>query len=370
MKKLIFLTAILSFLISAGVWAQNESGSRYLNQPIFEKTKLWFNESNSMYQSQFPIIRSIPPLSTGMPYEIMLSYIYLDSLLRFGTEHETDIMLDSWNSLNDTMKYTCKFLYMMNDYNPIIFNQYIGEVDLHREIDYSIRDSSYDRYDSGQKSYGVYKNSLLKLRYNLCEKFRELVSSDNNALFSLLHADYILKVHITDIDSMRNKYSPFDESTPDYRYNILARIDTIFKGQVVKLLPENTIFPNLKKIISNSVGYMNFTSSSFLYSSLWSSEGSMYQYPDTNFLRSDGLFYLKEGQDIIVFMQFGNQKFDCEYDYFEIFPCQSCSLNALPIIDGNVHDVNRVWSESGILSYDEWVNKFNTLKMKILNISY
>lgn len=36
-----------------------------------------------MFQVKYPIIQSIPPISSDMPIDVILSYIYTDSLVRF-----------------------------------------------------------------------------------------------------------------------------------------------------------------------------------------------------------------------------------------------------------------------------------------------
>src|SRR3990170_669883 len=97
MKTLFKLLLIVIVVFNPqNILSQNESGTRYLNQPVFQANGIWADSSVLMFQEQFPIIRRIPPLSTEMPYNVLVGYIYLDSLLRFGEQSDITTLLESW----------------------------------------------------------------------------------------------------------------------------------------------------------------------------------------------------------------------------------------------------------------------------------
>ncbi|MFZ1571868.1 MAG: hypothetical protein WAT89_03935, partial [Candidatus Kapaibacterium sp.] len=110
-------------------FAQNETGTRPLTKDCGQFRKIWYDSTNSMFQVKYPIIQSIPPISSDMPIDVILSYIYTDSLVRFF-EKGTRKKINSWTTMNDTLKSSVVALYKMVDYNPMIFRQYDGETGL------------------------------------------------------------------------------------------------------------------------------------------------------------------------------------------------------------------------------------------------
>ncbi len=63
--------------------AQNQTGKRPINKPRFQEFGYWYDSSTVVYQIQYPIIKTIPPLNTAMPWDILLAYIYTDSIAQF-----------------------------------------------------------------------------------------------------------------------------------------------------------------------------------------------------------------------------------------------------------------------------------------------
>jgi len=66
------------------------------------------------YQIQLP--SNYPPLQTGMPYDIMLGYVYFDSLTRAFTYDSLMSIIPLLN-YSDTLKYAMKYLYKLDDYD-------------------------------------------------------------------------------------------------------------------------------------------------------------------------------------------------------------------------------------------------------------
>jgi hypothetical protein len=336
----IFLLSILSVLIQYQSYAQNETGVRYLNDTTFKEAGFWYDSTNSMFQNQFPIIRSIPPLSMNMPFDIMLSYIYLDSLLRFTTNYQQDSILQSMETINDTLTNTIKYLYKMVDYNPIIFNQYSGETAL----------------NNISVNGGRFRASLYNLRNSVVSKFKSLVNPlQKEAYFSLLYSDYILKIQVISIDSTFDKRlleGIDDLNTKRYKVNAMV-LDTI-KGKI--FIDNNQIVPSLFK----QTKFTNILTPTPPIISFQYINRCYYQHPTSNiqndfeFMNSTSGFKMQPGQTAVVFLTFTNQLFDFENDYFDLDVESLCSNNALPIINGNVRDINFFWSQNQIQSYESW----------------
>lgn len=362
-KFMIFLLFTVIFSCTYSVYAQNETGMRSLNDTSFKTAGFWYDSTNSMFQNQYPIIRSIPPLSTDMPFDIMFSYIYLDSLLRFSTNFQQDSLIRTWNSQNDTLKNTIKYLYKIVDYNPIIFNQYMGEVALHNST----------------ISGGRYQSTLYNLRNNVTYKFKSLVNSMKmNSLSTLLLSDYILKIHVIAIDSILDKRRLTDiESQDSKRYIVYATVlDTIKGKKFINLnsginpttIPQSLqmILPSVTEpIISFQYQKLNYYQHTYSPNDPQSNIQNDIAFSDNN-----GGFNMTIGQDAVVFLRHTNQLFDFQYDYFDLDLEPLCSNNALPIYEGNVRDINLIWSQVTLQNYQQWKNEINNLIQQIMNGSY
>ncbi len=370
-KNLTLMLVLMTFIVFifgslSELSAQNETGTRYLNKTMFQKSGLWLDSSTYMFQHGFPIIKDIPPLSTGMPYEVMLGYIYLDSLLTYAPQKSVDSLLNTWDNLNDTLTGALKYHYILNDYNPIIFQQYAGEVKLHQKINTNLKIIGYEPSDSNYTPIRKYQSDLTITIYKAVEKFRKIYESDMvKALYSMLYADYILRIEVLDIDSMQNKNSSLDYN----RYNVTARIKDTLQGQVI---PE---YDYGQYIVEEEEGekYPLFT---FQYTPLDHghiyvlNENRMYTQADTAFMEN-GDFDMDIGQEAIVFLRFVNHKYDFEYDYYDLDLEPRCSLNLLRINENdNVIDVNNVWSENIEISYDNWKQIYQNLLSIIMNMNY
>ncbi len=75
-------------------------------------------------QVNVPIIGTFPPLNMGMPFDVLLGYIYYDSLCRTMTRHAIDSFASRLTN-SDTLTHALKYLYEMDDYNPVTFSQWL-----------------------------------------------------------------------------------------------------------------------------------------------------------------------------------------------------------------------------------------------------
>jgi hypothetical protein len=359
MKNYIILFLFTFIFTSTLAFSQNESGTRYLDSIAFKSAGYWYDNSNSMFQMQYPIIRSIPPLSIGMPYEILLSYIYLDSLLRFSTDFQQDSLLNTWNVMNDTIANSIKYFYKIMDYDPIIFNQYVGEVSINKKND----------------TIGKYLSNLYDLKNKIAFKLKDFANtSEKNALFTLLYSDYILKIQVINIDSTTDKRAP-DFLLGRKRYNVYAMVlDTIKGKNFINQYQEGNAIAKDNK---SSIQVQNPSIISFQYLNI-----CYYQHPyypdiqylniqnDSAFMNGSGGFVMHPNQKAIVFLRHCNHLFDYQNDYFDLDIESLSSNNALPEIDGYVRDINNIWSETTLQSYAVWKENIMQLIQKILTGQY
>jgi len=316
-----------------------------------------------------------------MPLDVLISYIYLDSLLRSPLASTLEQRLESWTTLNDTLTYAAKCMCTLIDYNPIIFNQYTNEVGLQTGSDsgliITIKDKTYESHYIAPKYY----TSLDNLRYYLVGKMYRLLSTSSDtsisrmarSYFAILNSEYILRVQVVSIDSTMNKLS----STGYHRYNVTARvIDTIY-GKTIPSSP--TILQNsqhsIEKILSNNSSHytsFEYAPNNYYVGLVSHRDISADWIEDSSFKvsQSDHRFKLRPGQEAIMFLKFHNPIFDNQYDYFNIDVSRESSYNALPIIDGNIRDINHIWSDQTTISYSQWLAIVQNLIAKIKSRNY
>lgn len=332
--------------------AQNESGRRSINKERFQPRN-WYDNTTAMYQLQYPILRSLPPLSSSMPYDILLSYIYLDSMARFDTARFAAQYIDRWQAMSDTLKGMLTYYYKVVDYNPIIFNQYISEVSLKRDY--------------------KYRASLREITEKLRSAFMRAAPNKRErlAIYSLLYPDYILRVKVNRIDSML--FKPFPSTVTPYQFQVTAVVLDTIKGHVISTCNDQYRAQNRdgKPLIlaegPNPCIHFTYTHAAYTHPS--EDPQPPYRERDSEFIipgTDNGGFGMKVGQEAIVFLSHRRQLYDSTHDYFDLDVVMDASYNALPIIDGQVRDVNRVWSDDLLMDYTSWINRVMYLRDKIL----
>ena len=82
---LLCFIALQSPTLSAQVWqrTKNDSVNARLNN-------VWFTPDKYQFQLAYPKLTNVPPITSDMPYEIMKSYVYLDSLLKLDMKKKPE----------------------------------------------------------------------------------------------------------------------------------------------------------------------------------------------------------------------------------------------------------------------------------------
>lgn len=354
---------VLLVATSPNANAQNESGRRSLNKPGFGGN--WYDSTNAMYQYAFPIIRSLPPLNSSMPWDVMAGYIIADSIARFDANGTTTATwLKSRSTMSDTLAGLLRFLYRMQEHNAATFLQYRTEVDLKRRSpsrDYraSIRGITDDAF-----------NTLLRCAPNRAEA---------GALYSALYADYILHVKVLAVDSMPLKPSSSGPGVSTTFRATVEILDTLKGGVIPSCQQELSQDPDNKSarrariataapctyIVYDNLSIWNPEDASDRFRKLYYARDPAFSYS-----QRDSSFRMRAGQEAIVFIAYGNQKLDSTHDYFEPNITAFASFGALPVIDGRVRDVNKVWSNSLWMNYPDWRQRFFAIREKIITGKY
>jgi len=309
-----------------------------------------------MYQLHYPIIKSIPPLNTAMPWDILLAYIYTDSIAQFDNSERTVSSTARWATMHDTLAGLITYNYKMTDYNPIIFTQYLNEISLNART--------------------RYRTSIIDVRDNIRAALLKAAPkpADRLGLYSLLYPDYILRVRITGIDSMLIK--PHPSLINPYKFRATADVIDTLKGMVFTTCAQQFLartpvneWPNVMMDPKYPCIEFQYSHGNYFDPNM---NGEPWLYPDRDpsFAQSDGGFQMQVGQEAIVFLSHYGQRYDSTKDYFDLNLEPQASYNALPIINGQVRDINHIWSGRTMISYDDWKARFYELREKILTGKY
>jgi hypothetical protein len=337
-KMKFFLISAICFLSYAITLNAQLIDRNSIDSSIAKMNGYWYCQETAQYHIQYPKLTSIPPLHTDMSLEVLLAYIYADSLMRSVSRDDFHEKMSYWKNVhikNDTIIGFIKYFYMMQDYNPIILNQY--------------------KACPKQKIYNFNAYSL----YGVLELLDAITLNQPyyKSLYFIQRPDYILRVKVNSIDS---SLSIDTNDRPDRMYYFVnaSVIDTL-KGRVFKNCHQN--YNN--KIKPNSI-LENEPEICFIYvdGPYWHDENDKI---DPALLNYKGNLTLKPGQDLIVTLDHGSPLFDYDYDYFRIH-----FITALPIINDQVKDINHIWSDSTFLNYEDWKIIFTQRKQMLLDGGY
>jgi hypothetical protein len=375
---LLIIIVVLVSLFTTVSQAQNESGTRPIDIPGTKAQGFYYDSTFSMMQVQFPIIRSIPPINTGMPFDVILSYIYVDSLLRFRNDKEIKSTLMGYTTLNDTLTWAGTILYRLTDYNPFLLKQYDLETVAGRKKLSNHYKAKRVGIDNGADTLPLsnrYSSILQTLTASVYNKIVSLIppTSYREAYNSLLSSNYVLRIKVLSIDSTRDKYwFTNDQFAPDtqYVYQVTAKVIDTLKGRAFKsyLCNETTIKQG--NTLQEECPIIKFHYTKRTYS-LLGNEGYETLVADTSaLLDGNGKYSMKMNKEYVVFLNYANALVDEQYDYFDLSVEAMCSLGALSIENNVVHDINKIWSASEYVSYSTWKASVNTRIQNILNRTY
>ncbi|HVZ39456.1 MAG TPA: hypothetical protein VHI13_09275 [Candidatus Kapabacteria bacterium] len=358
-------TVIGIITISPHAVAQNESGRRSLNKPAFSHD--WYKSTDEQYVYTFPIIRSLPPLNSAMPWDVMAGYIVADSICRFDS---TGTTVENWlrtrRTMSDTLAGLLRFLYRMTEYDAATFTQYSYEVDLKRgNPSRPYRAGLFDIIAAADRA--IFR----------CAPNR----ADAGALYTAFISDMVLHVRVLAIDSMPQTQHPHDFITMLYRATVQV-LDTLKGGNIPSCqqqFEQDRVAKDRQRARAATalpctyIMYCNFSVLDADHApdvlGIPSPFYRIYRQRDTAFggCSESCSFRMKVGQEAVVFLNFGDSKVDSTNDYFQL---EIAGQDPLPVVDGRVRDVNHVWSSDLWMDYAAWRERFLTIREKIVTGNY
>lgn len=354
MYKLVIVIFLLFSSIT--LFAQNEDGVR--NVDFLEDDPPF-----SVFHTSVPIIRSIPPLSLSMPIEVLMTYIVMDSLGRFYNDstfravrgHNISTALDNLEPSNDTLHTIWKYVYKATDYNPLLFRQYLSEQVLSQNSNFAFK----VYYELG---------SLLHRAHYLEHPLKKRIAST-------IIPDYVLKVQVVSIDSMKAPFTSYgDTSSYDFFKVSCVVLDTI-KGKVIPMDTIN-ISENIKnKVEAQSISYrFNFVVTKNSYTQPRRGYSSKpHPFPLIDSLIFDNtrqIMRVHPGQDLLVFLRCSDPLWSKKYDHLQMHTIPVACNGVLPINNGIISDVNKVWSDSTWIPYTTFKERYNEIVNIIMTKDY
>jgi len=346
MKPILLL--IIIFFSFLGLYSQNETGIRPSNS-YFGAHGL--NQKKLTYQQIFPIIRNIPPVDTIMPIEVKNAYLVVDSLAKLLTTQTAITFIKNLQPDSDTMKYIMKYLYLLQEYDYVRFEQYLAEVN------YNI--------------LGKYKSNISTILHSILKKIQSSNESHKYRKLSILEAGMILKVEVVAIDSMKSPpwYKRSWDSSQYSYYNLNLRVLDTLKGRIIPMTSYNTLKKiEEKKSFSFPVFEVEYSYGSILpqVEHTLGLEDSPFRFVDfTLYNKTRRILQFNIQDTLIIFLDNVETMSNREYDYLTLYLRNNFAFPVFPVRNGLVRDVNRIWSNKEFTPYETWKNTFNNVKNSI-----
>ena len=299
-----------------------------------------------------------PVLYTTMPYDVMISYILIDSILKYAPDAKDVVnsFLKRFNNNqighdNDTLNYTLKYLYKIMDYDPLLFYDYIKKgYGQHGRI--ISPEPLYWKLITGSIHYdtvGLYDE------VNLTERV-----TNGRIKEMIFRSLFVLHIYVDTITS----YTRLN-SNDSFNYTIVYSqvLDTI-KGKklpdintaiLAKRPGNDEIDTNI--IIPNNVNLIFDFGKRWLYQDL--QEGH-YMY-----MLLDGV---EPNKEYIVLLE---ASAECSHNgkcYYSLVPLRHLNFHGIyPIEDGNVIDYWNIWEWGKSVPLNTFKQNLNTIINEIKN---
>ncbi len=347
-----FTTAMAAVLLGLGMLAlvdesTAQTGAEYRrrNKSRLAHSKQWYDPALPSYRIQYPALKGLPFPAEETPRSVRSSYLYIDTLMRSQEAARMLQQPELKGVKGRTVSRIASYLYQLNDYNPVMFAQYADGIDLHRNDPYRV--------------------SMRQISNSLYNRLHSDGGRQGNAIYSALHADYILRVKIRMVDPS------FDEGQLEsHFYRVTAEVIDTLKGRYFQPYERSSLAIAAASSYGATIQFQ-YTPDNYLDPAAGSRDRDDVSFPykidDPAFLTAEGRFGMTPGQEAIVFLRHDDHLVDAEHDYYYLHLDPWASNNALPIVDGKVRDLNHVWSDQDLLPYRDWRSKFLSVAASILH---
>ncbi len=321
------------------------------------------------YHFKVQRITDTPTLNSGMPLDVMVSYIMFDSLAHSQNFDSVANYIDRIKN-TDTLKMICKYFLKVGNYNPMLLKQnffYNDTIQRFSSDPFSLRDVIYDAILSSNK-------------FDYLDKL-------------ILTSDFIYKIKVADVYSIYDSTSYVAPTEKD----ITCTIEKKFKGNIVAscnsfFMNNNTLYN--KKDSKNVLIYyptnstQNIDSGScfqFVYRvehqrgkisddqiiKKYTNDSLLFNPANKEMINADDTPWVENSKEYLVFLSLGMLSRDSYFDYFTTSPfvMKSETGNIYPILNGMV----KLTDELGYTNEVNSTTLFNLIETKfnyLLNFQY
>jgi hypothetical protein len=325
MKKLIalFTALILLMMLSEGAVGQI---------PLYGR---W--PSSDPVQFQYSVLTTYPPLTTGMSFDVLIGYIYFDSLARTAPLHAVDSFYRQLG-YSDTLWQAVKYIYEIDDFNPVIFSQYLNP-------------QTTRRFHTAPAHIPQYIFKAIQNNYPDSLKTTELLYS----------ADYILDVIV---EGTSNSFDSARHAFPHATAVECAVVDTI-KGRVWPMCVLDSFSARYGKIRPQAT----YPCLQFSYSQDWPRKEHADALPADSGLMLDHHTWIQQDSEYIIFLQLTDLGRDSTHNYSALNPLRTANSMAgmYPVRAGFVYDPNDDFGFGSGLTVAQFKNR---LRSRIYSITH
>jgi hypothetical protein len=266
-----------------------------------------------------------PPLQTDMPYDVLVGYIYFDSLVR-SLNVPSGQMDSVVNSIGwDTLKYALKYLYEMSAFDPVAFDQLLG----------GDNGTAY-QYSSAAFTLQTILNHATFLGHRLDA---ELIGT--TAIFDVMVNDTATMVDST-IPSLNKLETVYCTILDTIKGQNFPTCDNIYKAKKIPIKTLNSKSRNTpQNVPGDCIAFEDY---------LWwqqNIKNPEFQFSRTTLNNSlDGQPWIKSEHEYIVFLNFNDLGVDTSLGYKASWVSISSGLSnstemgAYPVQSGIVYDPN------------------------------
>ncbi len=303
---IVTLLCIVCFSVSNSGYAQG-SHKAYYTGPL---------------EFSYPKMSYFPPLSMGMPFDVLIGYVYLDSIFRTVPISVMDSAIGDYRVPNsgaigysDTLRKLAKYLYEIDDYDPIRFSQYTH------------LNAPGTRYPSGGPLY-VSKNIFGAITSKFPDTMRTAL---------LCMSDYIAHVKVT---GLLNMLDPDSLIPARSAVKVTCNVLDLIKGQVIPGCIPDTLYSSRKAKSATLFGSPSCLQ--FEYRLDWPriNHGDLTTNEDSTYV-INGHPWIQADSEYIVYLSIQSLGYDSISSYCTIKPritTESKMGSMYPVVGGIVLD--------------------------------
>jgi hypothetical protein len=278
-----------------------------------------YKRDRGLLNYQFPMLTNYPPTSLNMPYDVIMAYTYGDLLAQNYYMDQAD-SIATVMTYSDTLKEAARYLYEIDDYDPITYFQWrtTGPMGRYKQVGPSCFDIDL-------------KERIMK------------VFPDNQVTATCLWSDYISDVIVNYTIEGIDSGAAINRNEVKVSCTVL---DTIKGKRFPDCILDNNDDANRTKNEAKNIMLSPLGAClQFTYCLGWNrleGQSDFNIVPDSTTLGdiNTGRRWIQSGSEYIIFLAFSRTGWDGTYTHCDLFPNPGNGkcYGMYPVINGHVYD--------------------------------